>query len=168
VESFVCGFRWFCEGLKNFETQWNRGEWIGVPMSVMDLLNHGRRLARSRIWEKEELTMKRQSVITAMVLGVSILSSEAMYAMPMAVHSPVHAMLSGQKLVKFNVHNATTAPIKVKAGDAEMTLPPGKDVPLKLPVGSKVVVQEASTHYTQGNVLTVVSSDLNEATLILN
>jgi hypothetical protein len=117
---------------------------------------------------KEELTMKRQSVITAMVLGVSILSSEAMYAMPVPVHSPVHAMYSTEKLVKFNVHNATTAPIKVKAGDAEMTLPPGKDVPLKLPVGSKVVVQEASTHYTQGNVLTVVSSDLNEATLILH
>lgn len=112
--------------------------------------------------------MKRLSVVTAMVLGVSILSSEAMYAAPVAIYSPMHAMYSTGKLVKFNVHNATTAPIKVKAGDADVTLPPGKDVPLKLPVGSKVVVQEASTHYSEGSVLTVVSDDLSEATLILN
>jgi hypothetical protein len=118
--------------------------------------------------EKEEIKMKRLSVITAMVLGVSILTTEAMYAAPMATYSPMHAMYSTEKLVKFNVHNATNTPIKVKAGDAEMTLPPGKDVPLKLPVGTKVVVQEASTHYTEGNVLTVVSSDMSEATLILN
>jgi hypothetical protein len=49
-----------------------------------------------------------------------------------------------------------------------MTLPPGKDVPIKLPVGAKVVVQEASTHYTQGSVVTVVSTDLSDATLRLN
>jgi hypothetical protein len=137
-------------------------------MSVANFLNHGRRFVRSRICEKEEIKMKRLSVITAMVLGVSILTSEAMYAAPVAIYSPMHAMYSTGKLVKFNVHNATTAPIKVKAGDADVTLPPGKDVPLKLPVGSKVVVQEASTHYSEGSVLTVVSDDLSEATLILN
>ena len=38
--------------------------------------------------------MKRQSVVTAMVLGVSILTSEAMFAAPVAVHTPVHAMYS--------------------------------------------------------------------------
>ena len=103
-----------------------------------------------------------------MVLGASLLASEAVYAAPVAVYSPMHAMYSTGKLVKFNVHNATTEPIKVKAGDAEMTLPPGKDVPLKLPLGSKVVVEEASTHYSPGSVLTVVSDDLSEATLILN
>jgi hypothetical protein len=118
--------------------------------------------------EKEEINMKRLSVLTAMVLGASLLASEAVYAAPVAVYSPMHAMYSTGKLVKFNVHNATTEPIKVKAGDAEMTLPPGKDVPLKLPLGSKVVVEEASTHYSPGSVLTVVSDDLSEATLILN
>ncbi len=165
---FAGRFRGLCEGMKNFAVGGNRGAGIGVGMSIANLLNHGRRLVRSRICEKEETNMKRLSVVTAMVLSASLLTSEAMFAMPLAVHAPVHAMLSGQKLVKFNVHNATTAPIKVKAGDAELTLPPGKDVPLKLPVGSKVVVEEASTHYPVGNVLTVVSNDLSEATLILN
>ena len=106
--------------------------------------------------------------MTAMVLGVSILSSEAMFAAPLAVHVPVHAMFSRDKLVKFNLHNSTDAPIKVKAGDAEMTLAPGADTPVKLAVGTKVVVEEASTHYTEGTVLTVVSSELSDATVKLN
>ncbi len=63
--------------------------------------------------------MKRLSVVTAMVLGVSILTSEAMFAAPLAVHTPVHAMFSKDKLVKFNLRNATDAPIKVKAGDTD-------------------------------------------------
>jgi hypothetical protein len=112
--------------------------------------------------------MKRLSVVTAMVLGVSILSSEAVYAAPLAVHSPMHAMFSTDKPVKFNLHNATDTPIKVKAGDVEVTLLPGKDVPMKLPVGSKVVVEEASTHYAEGTVLTVVSSALSDSTVKLN
>jgi hypothetical protein len=112
--------------------------------------------------------MNRRSVVIAMVLGASILTSEAMYAAPVAVHSPVYAMFSGERLVKFNVHNGTDTPIKVKAGDLEMTLPPGKDVPMKLAVGVKVVVEEASTHYAQGSILTVVNTELDNATLRLN
>ena len=112
--------------------------------------------------------MKRQSVITAMVLGVSILSSEAMFAAPVAKFSPMHAMFSREKVVKFNVRNATDAPIKVKAGDQELTLQPGTVVPMKLAVGSKIVVQEATAHYTEGTVLTVVSSELSDSTIRLN
>jgi hypothetical protein len=112
--------------------------------------------------------MKRQSVITAMVLGVSILSSEAVYAAPVAKFSPMHAMFSRDKVVKFNLHNNTDAPIKVKAGDLDITLMPGKDVPMKLPVGAKVVVQEATSHFEQGAVLTVVSSELSDSTIRLN
>ena len=103
-----------------------------------------------------------------MVLGVSILTSEAMFAAPLAVHTPVHAMFSKDKLVKFNLRNTTDAPIKVKAGDTDVTLLPGKDVPMTLPVGTKIVVQEASTHYTEGSLLTVVSSALNNSTVKLN
>jgi hypothetical protein len=148
--------------------RWNRGEWIDVRISVMNLLNHGRKFLRKRICEKEEPNMNRRSVVTAMVLGASILTSEAMYAVPVAIHSPMHAMFSREKFVKFNLHNATNTPIKVKAGDTEVTLPPGQDVPLKLAVGVKIVVEQASTHFAEGTVVTVVSSDLSDATLTLN
>jgi hypothetical protein len=51
--------------------------------------------------------MKRQSVITAMVLGASLLASEVVYAAPVAMKSPMHALYGREKLVKFNVRNAT-------------------------------------------------------------
>jgi len=137
-------------------------------MNVTNFLNHGRQFVRSQICENEEFNMKRSSVVTAMVLGVSILTSEAMFAAPLAVHTPVHAMFGRDKLVKFNLRNTTDAPIKVKAGDTEMTLPPGKDVAVKLAIGAQIVVQEASTHYTEGTVVTTVSSALSDATVKLN
>jgi hypothetical protein len=112
--------------------------------------------------------MKRLSAITAMVLGVSVLTSQAMFAAPVAKFSPMHAMFSRDKVVKFNLHNNTDAPIKLKVGDLDVTLLPGKDVPVKLPVGAKIVVEEASTHFTQGTVLTVVSSELSDSTIRLN
>ena len=111
--------------------------------------------------------MNRRSVVIAMVVGVSMLTSEAMYAAPVAVHAPVYAMFSAAGLVKFSLHNETDTPIKVKAGDTEMTLAPGKIVPVKLPVGAKVVVLEASTHYAEGSVLTVVYQELSDSTLTL-
>ena len=158
----------FCEGLKNIRARWNRGASIDVVVNVTNFLNHGRRFVHSEIIGNEELIMKRLSVVTAMVVGVSLLTSEAMFAAPLAVHTPVHAMFSRDKMVKFNLHNSTDAPIKVKAGDAEMTLMPGKDTPVKLAVGTKVMVAEATPHYAEGSVLTVVSSDLSDATVRLN
>ncbi len=106
--------------------------------------------------------------MSVMVIGASMLAGEAMYAAPVAVHSPVYAMFSREKLVKFSLHNATDAPIKVKAGDTEMTLAPGTVTPVKLAVGVKIVVEEASTHYAEGSVVTVVSSELSDGTLTLN
>jgi hypothetical protein len=103
-----------------------------------------------------------------MVLGASILTSEAMYAAPVAVHAPMYSTSGTERLVKFNLHNATDAPIKVKAGATEMTLLPGKVVPMKLPVGEKIVVQEASTHFAEGSILTVVYPELSDSTLTLN
>ncbi|MGA8939550.1 MAG: hypothetical protein WB439_10330 [Acidobacteriaceae bacterium] len=112
--------------------------------------------------------MKRTFVVTAMVLSASMLTSGAMFAAPLAAHTPTHAKYSGEKVVKFSFRNATQAPIKVKAGDAEVTLPPGEVVPIKLPVGAKVVVQEASTHYSEGAILAVATTGINGETFVLN
>ena len=46
-------------------------------------------------------------------------------------------------MVKFSVRNRLDAPIKVKTGDTEMTLAPGKDVPVKLAIGAQLVAEEA-------------------------
>jgi hypothetical protein len=113
---------------------------------------------------KEELKMNRRSVVAAMVIGASMLASEAMYAAPAAIRSPVHAMF-GTGLVKFNLRNTTDSPIKIKAGEMEMLLPPGKDVPVKLPVGVKIVVEEASTHFVAGSIILTVYPELGDTTV---
>ena len=94
--------------------------------------------------------------------------SSASHAFRLTMHSPVHAMFNREKLVKFNLHNATSTPIQVKAGDTEMTLAPGQNVPFKLPVGAKVVVQVATADFPQGAVLATATSELSDTTIQLN
>src|ERR1700722_1902247 len=109
--------------------------------------------------------MNRRSVVVAVVIGASMLASEAMYAAPAAIHSPVHAMFGMDRLVKFNLRNTTDSPIKIKTGEMEMLLPPGKDVPVKLPVGVKIVVEEASTHFVAGSIILTVYEELGDTTV---
>ena len=66
-------------------------------------------------------------------------------------------MFSHEKTVNFSVRNDTERPIKVKAGDKDLTLQPGNDVPVKLAVGVEGCGGGSSTHFTEGTVLTVVS-----------
>lgn len=117
--------------------------------------------------------MKKQSVLAAMVVLASMITSEAAFAAPLAsnsqaFHAPVHAMFSTPKRVSFSVRNDSKDPIKVKAGATEMTLLPGKTAAVKLTVGETIIAQEATSHYAAGTVLVTVISDLSDATVALN
>ena len=112
--------------------------------------------------------MKRTTVLTAMVLGASMLTSEAMFAAPMAVHVPVNAMFGNVKTVKFSLHNNTKEDVKVKAGETEMTVQAGKTLDLKLPIGTKVVAQTESANYKVGEVVATAVDTLDGSTITLN
>jgi hypothetical protein len=148
-----------------------------VLKHVSSFLNHGGRVDGCDIATescnassngKEEIKMNRRSVVGVMVIGASLLAGEAMYAAPVAVASPVHAMFSMGKMVKFNLRNGSDAPMTIKAGDTEMTLQPGKVVQVKLAVGVKIVAEEATAHTAKGTILAVVYAELGDATLVLN
>jgi hypothetical protein len=119
-----------------------------------------------KIWRRE-MQMNRR-VLAAMVMGASLLASEAMYAAPVAFHVPVQAMFGNQQLVKMSLRNNTKQLIKVKVGDKEMALQPGATISLKLTDGDKIVAEEATPTTPAGTVLAVVSKDLSDATLIIN
>ncbi len=102
-----------------------------------------------------------------MALVASLFASEAVYAQPASFHAPVNAMFSHVKTVSFSMRNDSKESIKVKAGDMEMTLDPGKSHDLKLPVGEKVVAVETSTNYPAGTVLAVANTQLNDTTIVL-
>jgi hypothetical protein len=112
--------------------------------------------------------MNHRNVVTAMVLGASMLTGEAVYAAPVAVHVPVNAIFGNVKTVKFSLHNNSTDVVKVKAGDTEMTLAPGKTVDLKLPVGTKVLAETESKNYHVGDVVATATQDLTYATVVMN
>jgi hypothetical protein len=117
---------------------------------------------------KRGVKMNHRYVVTAMVLGASMLTGEAMYAAPVAVHAPVYAMYGNVKTVKFTLHNNTNQVLKVKAGDTDLTLEPGKTVALKLAIGQKVVAAEQTQSHQAGEVLVVASDSLSDATIHLN
>jgi len=112
--------------------------------------------------------MKKQSVVAAMVVLASMITSEAAFAAPVAFHAPVNAMFSTPKRVSFSVRNDSKEPIKVKAGATEMTLLPGKTTAVKLTVGETVVAEESTPHYAAGAVLVTVIPELSDATVALN
>ena len=105
---------------------------------------------------------------TTMVLAASLLATEAMYAAPIAFHVPVHAMFGKEKTVKLNLRNNTKQPLKVMAGQTELVLEPGKPVAVKLRAGDKVVAEEASASFASGAVLAIASSQIDDATVLIN
>jgi hypothetical protein len=112
--------------------------------------------------------MFNRRVLTAMVLGASMLSVGAVYAAPVAGFAPFNAPSGKEKPVSLNFHNNTTEPIKIKAGASEMTVDPGKTVAVKLAVGEKVISQTDSPNYHVGDVLATAAKEFDNAVITLN
>jgi hypothetical protein len=115
--------------------------------------------------------IRRRVFGTTMVLAAALLACESVYASPLtAVHIPVQAKLgktAKAKMVSLNLRNDSAAPIKVKAGDNEMTLAPGKLAAVKVAEGATIIAVEATPSFPAGAVLATVSSSLSQATLAL-
>ena len=111
--------------------------------------------------------MKIRMFAGTMVMAAAMFAVQAASAEVAPVAVPFHAMYSHVKLVKFSVRNDSKEPIKVKAGGDELTLEPGKVVPMKLEAGTKIVAEEATASFAAGTVISVVSNELADNTLVL-
>ena len=75
---------------------------------------------------------------------------------------------AGDKKIKLNLRNDTGIPLELKIGDKVTTLKDGEVLPLKLPVGTRIVNDTATEHHPVGEVITVVStSTYNDSTLAI-
>jgi hypothetical protein len=109
--------------------------------------------------------MNRRLVISAMVLSVSMLGTQAANAMH--INTPVHAAVNAKaKMVKFSVRNDSSAPIKLKAGDDEMSIAPGKTADMKVAQGTQIIALEAQNREA-GSVVATVSDSLSGNTLVV-
>jgi hypothetical protein len=111
--------------------------------------------------------MIRRFVGSTMVLGaVLLLAGETVYAAPLtAFNVPVQAKMGKTKLISLQLRNDSKEPLKVKAGDKEMTLAPGVETPVKLAAGTVIVAEETTPSFAAGSVLATVSSELSHATI---
>jgi hypothetical protein len=108
--------------------------------------------------------MKRYNRFTVVtIVATSLLAAPAVYAAPASISSPVHAMFSKTKLVKFSLRNDSNAAIDVKVGDKVVTLAPGKPVDFSLPVGTRILANSATPNHEAGSVIEEVISDHNGA-----
>jgi hypothetical protein len=84
------------------------------------------------------------------------------------VHLPINASFGHVKRVSFQVRNNTKEPMKIMAGPVERVLRPGQTIALKLAVGEKLLSAQASANYPAGSVIVTASSELSDATVVLN
>ncbi len=78
--------------------------------------------------------MKRLNFLATVVISSSLLVSQAVFAAPASIHSPVNAMFGKTKTVKFNLLNDSGSPMEVKCGDEVVKLDAGKPVTVNLAV----------------------------------
>jgi len=112
--------------------------------------------------------MNRKSVMGVMVMAAVLMSTQAVYAAPTAVHSPVNAIYSKVKLVKFSLRNDTSAPLKLKIGSNEVTLLPGKPLDVKVPDGQQIVAVDTTSNYAGGDVIATAAEQLDGTTVAIH
>jgi hypothetical protein len=114
--------------------------------------------------------MKGLNRLSVAVVATSLLAVPVVYAAPASIPSSVHAMFSDTKpsTVKFNLRNDSGSPIEIKVGDQVMTLDPGKPVSLKLPVGTRIVANTATSKYAAGSLIEEVVKEHSGATIVIH
>ncbi len=110
--------------------------------------------------------MNRRNVVGTMALAAAIFAGPAVCA-EAAVPTFTHGSIPKTQMVSFHLRNDSSAPVKLTVGGSQVTLAPGKIVPMKLQVGEKIVTEEATANYPAGTVISVVSSALADATVVL-
>lgn len=111
--------------------------------------------------------MIRRSFLVAPIVVACLLASQAIYASPVNMVAPVNAMFARSKTVKFQLHNASSAGMDLKAGDTTLALKAGETVKLNLPAGTRIVTTTASSAHPAGTLVLEVSTTFNGSTVTL-
>ncbi len=109
--------------------------------------------------------MKGRNFLATFVISSSLLVSQAVFAAPTSLRSPVNAMFGKTKTVKLTLINDSGSPMEVKCGDDVIKLDAGKPVTVKLITGTRVVANSTTPLHQTGSVIAEVSDSLNGAIL---
>ena len=112
--------------------------------------------------------MKNKFVVGTVVAAVAMLAGPVAFAsQPASKTTLAKTVSSKSKTVSFSLRNDGKDSISVKAGEQDLTLQPGKTVSVKLAEGTQIVATNTTPNYATGAVISVVSSQLTDSTLVL-
>jgi hypothetical protein len=111
--------------------------------------------------------MKRNFVVGTMVAAAMLAGPVAFASNPASTPTLTKIAYSKSKMVSFSLRNDSKDSISVKAGDKDLTIQPGKTVSVKLEEGTQLVATSTTPNYAAGTVISVVSSQLSDNTLVL-
>jgi len=102
--------------------------------------------------------MIRRSLFIAPLAVACLFISQAVYASPLNLVGPTHAMFSRSKTVKFSLHNASATSMDLRAGDTVMTLKAGETLSINLPAGTRIVTNVATNDHPAGTLVLQVAT----------
>ncbi|GGG64509.1 hypothetical protein [Edaphobacter dinghuensis] len=112
--------------------------------------------------------MIRRSLFVAPIALACLVASQAVYASPINIIAPANAMFARSKTVKFQLHNGSSSPMELKAGDKIVTLKAGETIRLDLAAGTRIVTNSASATHPAGTLVLEVSTGFDGSTVTLN
>lgn len=112
--------------------------------------------------------MNRRSLFIAPLAIACLFASQAIYASPVNMLSPVNAMFARSKTIKFALHNGSTATMDLKAGDTVVTLKAGETIHLELAPGTRIVTNSATDAHPAGTIVLEVSAGFSGSTVTLH
>jgi len=112
--------------------------------------------------------MIRRSFLIAPLAIACLFASQAVYASPVHGLNPTHSMFARSKTVKFNLHNASSSSMNLRAGDTVMTLKAGETITVNLPAGTRIVTNTPSSTQPAGALILDVSPEFNGSTVTLH
>lgn len=112
--------------------------------------------------------MHLRQILATSVAALALVSTPALHAASTSIASPVHAVFAKGKMVKVSFRNDSGSQLELKVGDEVMKVESGATVSLKLPEGTKVLANTATSKLVAGTVITEVAAYLDGATLSIH
>jgi hypothetical protein len=109
--------------------------------------------------------MRIRPAIAVFVASLSV--STAVYAAPANNQGPTQVVFAQGKTVKFSLRNDAGSLLELKVGDQVLALGAGKTVALKLPVGTRILVNASTPRHQAGELLAEASVNLDATTVAI-
>jgi hypothetical protein len=95
------------------------------------------------------------------------MASAAVYAAPTNIQSPVHAMFAKSQTVKVSLRNDSSSQLQLKVGEQVMSIDAGKTVAVKVPVGTRIVMNAATPTHQAGELIAEATAALDNTTVAI-